>query len=91
MDDYFKKLYSLDPLFRALVHAKMRESDESMSEDEISKGEWLSPEDEIEVLREYAITLFKEHRNLKNMFVETVRVSTKSVGLKRQQPPRTSP
>ena len=81
MVEYFKKLYSLDPLFRALVHSKLSGAQESPPSGVFPDGV-LTEEDEIEILREYAITLYKEHKTLKSLFMESLKVSGKSIGLK---------
>ena len=81
MADYFKKLYSLDPLFRALVHSRLSGAQDPPSSGTYPEG-ILTEEDEMEILREYAITLYKEHKTLKNLFMESLKVSGKSVDLK---------
>ncbi|MDH4069801.1 MAG: hypothetical protein OEV30_05200 [Ignavibacteria bacterium] len=83
MADYFKKLYSTDPLFRALVQARLSElNGYSPSEDGGVPDGALSPDEELVILREYAITLYKEHKTLKNLFMESLKVSGKAIGLK---------
>lgn len=87
MADYFKKLYTIDPLFRALVQARLSEIDNSFAPGEGTTPDGLlSPEEELVILREYAITLYKEHKTLKNLFMESLKVSGKAVGLK--DPPK---
>ncbi len=81
MAEYFKKLYSLDPLFRALVHSRLSGAQDSSASGKFPEGV-LTEEDEMEILREYAITLYKEHKTLKNLFMESLKVSGKSIGLK---------
>jgi hypothetical protein len=83
MQDYFKKLYESDPLFRALVLSRLQEGGVSDAEAPSEDALFMSVEDEIEILREYAITLFREHKNLKNMFLETLKVSGSSVNVKK--------
>ena len=82
MEDYFKKLYSLDPLFRMLVHSRLRDTGELAENNQQLDLPLLSEEDELEILREYAVTLFREHRTLKTLFVENLQVTGKAVGIK---------
>jgi len=86
--EYFKKLYSQDPLFRALVQARLTDADGPAAGDQFPNG-MLSPEDELDILREYAITLYKEHKTLKNLFMESLKVTGSTIGLKDR--PRQSP
>ncbi len=85
MAEFFKKLYSLDPLFRALVHSRLSGAKDAAATGKFPEG-ILTEEDEMEILREYAITLYKEHKTLKSLFMESLKVSGKSIGLK--DPPR---
>ena len=90
MAEYFKKLYSLDPLFRALVHSRLSGAQGNSVPENFPDG-LLSEEDEMDILREYAITLYKEHKTLKNLFMESLKVSGKSVDLnQRPSPPKRS-
>ena len=82
MGDYLKKLYSLDPLFRSLVNSRLRETGEFPEDDQPQKLPQLSEEDELEILREYAVILFREHRTLKGLFLENLQVTGKAVGIK---------
>jgi hypothetical protein len=79
MGDYLKKLYSLDPLFRSLVNSRLRETGEFPESDQPQELPQLSEEDELEILREYAVILFREHRTLKGLFPENLRLR-KAVG-----------
>jgi len=81
MAEYFKKLYSLDPLFRALVHSRLSGNQEAKQWDSLPDG-ILTEQDEMEILREYAITLYKEHKTLKSLFMESLKVSGNSIELK---------
>lgn len=89
MGEYFKKLYLLDPLFRALVHSRLSGAQEAELSGTLPDG-ILTEEDEMEILREYAITLYKEHKTLKSLFMESLKVSGKSVDLNERSssPPR---
>jgi hypothetical protein len=42
----------------------------------------LSEEDELEILREYCIILYKEYRTLRTVFLENMQVSGRAVGFK---------
>lgn len=81
MREYFRNLDSVDPLFHSLVVAKLRELErnEPCLEPTI---EDLSEEDELEILRKYCVTLYKEYRTLRTVFLENMVVTTKSVGVK---------
>jgi hypothetical protein len=80
MAEYFKKLYAQDPLFRALVHSRLSGTQEAALSGNLPDG-ILTEEDEMEILREYAITLYKEHKTLKSLFMESLKVSGRSIGL----------
>ena len=82
MGDYLKKLYSLDPLFRSLVNSRLRETGEFPEHDQPKDIPQLTEEDELEILREYAVILFREHRTLKALFLENLQVTGKAVGIK---------
>ncbi len=81
MEDYFRNLNMLDPLFHAIVLSKVmeiknREGLERFTVDDLSEF------DELEILREYSVRLFKEHRTLRTVFLENMLVTGRSVGLK---------
>lgn len=80
MQEYFKNLNTIDPLFHALVLSRIRllQERELMS---ISIDS-LTEQDELEILREYSVTLFKEYRTLRTIFLENMQVSGRAVGLK---------
>ena len=42
----------------------------------------LTEEDELEILREYCMTLYKEYRTLRTIFLENMQVSGRAVGFK---------
>lgn len=86
MGEYFDKLYKIDPLFRSLVNSRLRDLGDLGEGDEGPRFDGLTLDDELEILREYAVTLFREQRTLKKLFVENLQVTGKSVGLK--DPPR---
>ena len=85
MVDYFKQLYTLDPLFRALVQARLSDIDSPPTDEQIPEGA-LTPEEELEILREYAITLYKEHKTLKHLFMDSLKVTGKAIGLNDPRP-----
>jgi len=80
MGDYFRHLNSADPLFHALVlsriRSRMHEEGATLSFDD------LTEEDELEILRDYCVTLHKEYRTLRTIFLENMVVNTRTVGLK---------
>ena len=81
MGEYFKVLNATDPLFHALVVARLREMEDREgvyhpSVDDLTEG------DELEILRVYCSTLHKEYRTLRTILLENMQVSGKSVGLK---------
>ena len=88
MEDYLKKLYLIDPLFRSLVNSRLRDSGEFPENGQPQELPQLSQEDELDVLREYAIILFREHRTLKGLFLENLQVTGKAVGIKDLNRPR---
>jgi len=81
MNDYFKTLDTIDPLFHALVLAKLREVAE-MTGAENTTVEDLGENEELEILRKYCVTLYKEYRTLRTAFLENMVVTHRSVGLK---------
>jgi hypothetical protein len=81
MGDYFRNLSTLDPLFHAIVISKVveikdREGLEKFTVDDLSEF------DELEILREYSVRLFKEHRTLRAVFLENMVLTGRSVGVK---------
>lgn len=81
MSDYFKTLDTIDPLFHALVLAKLREVAELTGAAEATVDD-LGEKEELEILRKYCVTLFKEYRTLRTAFLENMVVTHRSVGLK---------
>jgi len=82
MGEYFDKLYKIDSLFRSLVNSRLRDLGDIGEGDECPRFDGLTLDDELDILREYAVTLFREQRTLKKLFVDNLQVSGKSVGLK---------
>ena len=81
MNEYFKNLNTVDPLFHALVVSRIRMIQEREGAAFFSIDE-LTEEDELEILREYCMTLYKEYRTLRTIFLENMQVSGRSVGFK---------
>jgi hypothetical protein len=81
MHEYFKNLNTVDPLFHAIVLSRIRGIQEREGAGFISIDR-LSEEDELEILREYCMTLYKEYRTLRTLFLENMQVSGRSVGFK---------
>jgi hypothetical protein len=81
MEDYFRNLNTLDPLFHAIVLSKVTEIKDREGLERFTVDD-LSEFDELEILREYSVRLFKEHRTLRTVFLENMLVTGRSVGLK---------
>jgi hypothetical protein len=81
MGDYFKNLNMLDPLFHAIVKAKLQEVRIREGNTEVTVND-LSHHEELEILREYSVTLYKEYRTLRTVFLENMVVTNRSVGMK---------
>jgi hypothetical protein len=81
MHEYFKNLNTVDPLFHAIVLSRLRQIQEREGLPVASVDE-LSEQDELEILREYCMTLYKEYRTLRTIFLENMQVSGRSVGFK---------
>jgi hypothetical protein len=80
MDEYFHSLNEIDPLFHALVRAKLREMSEELRQ-ECTVND-LTDQEELDILRAYCITLHKEYRSLRTLLIENMQVTPRSVGLK---------
>ncbi len=81
MGDYFKNLNGLDPLFHAIVLSRLKEKEAVSGTGEISINDFTE-EDELIILRKYCLTMYKEYRTLRTVFLENMAVNGKSVGLK---------
>ncbi len=81
MGDYFKILNSSDPLFHSLVVSKLRELEEREAMTGLSIADFTE-QDELEILRAYCSTLYKEYRTLRTILLENMQVSSKTVGMK---------
>jgi hypothetical protein len=71
MGDYFRNLNSLDPHLNALVVTKLKELQRRNGKTQVSIDD-LSERDELELLREYSLNLYREYRTLRNMFLENM-------------------
>ncbi len=71
MEDYFRNLNNLDPHLNALVVTKLKEIQRREGRVKISIND-LNEQDELELLREYCINLYREYRTLRNMFLENM-------------------
>ena len=83
MGDYFRNMNSLDPLFHAIVLSRLRELQETGRTQPVTI-DYLTEEDELLILRKYSVTLYKEYRTLRTVFLENMAVTSRSVGLKYQ-------
>ncbi len=81
MGDYFKYLNTMDPLFHALVLSRIREIQEKENVEGLGVED-LNEQDELEILRKYTLSLYKEYRTLRTIFLESMQLSTRSVRLK---------
>ncbi|MBM2846909.1 MAG: hypothetical protein HW407_2221, partial [Bacteroidetes bacterium] len=69
------------PLFHALVLSRIRHRIEEEGLATLTIDE-LTEDDELEILRTYCMTLHKEYRTLRTIFLENMVVNTRTVGLK---------
>ena len=81
MKEYFYNLDTVDPLFHAIVIAKLREIQQTEGVEQASLDD-LTELDELEILRKYCVVLYKEYRALRAVFLENMVISAKSVKLK---------
>lgn len=81
MGDYFRNLNTLDPLFHAIVLSRIQEIQQREGLERFTLDD-LSEFDELEILREYSVTLFKEHRTLRTVFLENMVITGRSIGPK---------
>lgn len=81
MGDYFRNLNTLDPLFHAIVLSKIEQIQQREGLERFNVDD-LSEFDELEILREYSVRLFKEHRTLRTVFLENMVLTGRSVGRK---------
>jgi hypothetical protein len=81
MQEYFKNLNIVDPLFHALVTSRMRKVQESQGLHKLSIDD-LTEQDELQILRDYCVTLYKEYRSLRTTFIENMQLNDKLSGSK---------
>lgn len=81
MGDYFKYLNTMDPLFHALVLSRIKEVEQRDLVDGLTIDD-LNEQDELEILRKYTLSLYKEYKTLRTIFLENMQLSTRSVRLK---------
>ena len=81
MQEYFKNLNIVDPLFHALVTSRMRKVQESRGLQNLSIDD-LTEQDELQILRDYCVTLYKEYRSLRTIFIENMQLNDKLSGSK---------
>ncbi len=75
MGDYFRNLNNLDPHLNALVVTKLKQIQRRDGKVRVSVDD-LSPQDELDLLREYSLTLYKEYRTLRTMVLESMHEPT---------------
>jgi hypothetical protein len=71
MGDYFRNLNNLDPHLNALVITKLKEIQRRNGLQQVSIDD-LSEQDELELLRSYCLSLYREYRTLRTMFLESM-------------------
>ncbi|MGA9115741.1 MAG: hypothetical protein WB626_03095 [Bacteroidota bacterium] len=79
MQEYFRNLNTLDPLFHSLVVATLRRLGETEGRG-TGNIEDLGPDQELEILREYSVALYREYRSLRSVFLENMVLRRTSVG-----------
>ncbi len=75
MGDYFRNLNNLDPHLNALVVTKLKEIQRREGRIQISIDD-LSEQDELALLREYSLNLYREYRTLRTMLLENMHEAT---------------
>ena len=81
MEAYFNILNSTDPLFHSYVLSKLEEIQEQEAMEDISMND-LSAEDELDILRRYCVSVYREHRMARSLLLENMEVCTRSVRIK---------
>jgi len=81
MKEYFYNLDIVDPLFHAIVVAQLREIQNIEGRTDVTLND-LTELDELEILRKYSVTLYKEYRALRTVFLENMVVSAKAVKMR---------
>ncbi len=75
MGDYFRNLNNLDPHLNSLVVTKLKEIQRRDGRIQISIDD-LSEQDELDLLREYSLNLYREYRTLRTMLLENMHEAT---------------
>ncbi|HEX9657003.1 MAG TPA: hypothetical protein VGB89_08855 [Bacteroidota bacterium] len=81
MGDYFKYLNTMDPLFHALVLSRIKDVEDREGMKGLTIDD-LVEEDELEILRKYTLSLYKEYKTLRTIFLENMQLSSRSVRIK---------
>lgn len=81
MGDYFKYLNTMDPVFHALVVARLRELEELTEREGLTVDD-LAESDELDILRKYTISLYKEYRTIRTLLLDNMTLGANSVKLK---------
>lgn len=81
MGDYFRNLNNLDPHLNALVVTKLKEIQRRDGRSQMSIDD-LSEEDELDLLRSYCLSLYREYRTLRTMFLERMHEPARREALK---------
>lgn len=71
MENYFDNLNSLDPLFHSLVTEKVKEIGHRENVEGFTARD-LTEDHELEILREYCVTLHLEYSNLRSLLVQNL-------------------
>lgn len=71
MENYFDNLNSLDPLFHSLVSEKVKEIGQRENSTDFTSRD-LTKDHELEILREYCVTLHMEYSNLRSLLVQNL-------------------
>jgi uncharacterized protein YnzC (UPF0291/DUF896 family) len=71
MQDNFKNLRNIDPLLNSLIVNKLKELQLRYGLSRISVDD-LSERDELDLLREYCLSLYREYRSLRTMYIENM-------------------
>jgi hypothetical protein len=71
----------MDPVFHALVVARVRELEELTERQDITVDD-LSEQDELDILRKYTISLFKEYRTIRTILLDNMTLGSNSVRMK---------
>lgn len=81
MADYFKYLNTMDPVFHALVVARIRTMEELSGRADLTVDD-LGERDELEILRTYTVSLFKEYRTIRALLLDNMTLGSHSVKMK---------